>query len=90
MNRARAAWPVRLKGRSSKADEWQAQVRSGHVVEDVPADGGPALLMVENEFADSGRKVRPLPLPFLGPGSGSVAGWYACASRPDGVQLVVW
>jgi hypothetical protein len=25
------------------------------VVEDVPADGAPALLIVENEFTDSGR-----------------------------------
>jgi hypothetical protein len=56
------------------------------VVEDVPADGAPALLIVENEFTDSGRQVRPLPLPFPGPGSGSVAGWDACTGGPDGVR----
>jgi hypothetical protein len=44
------------------------------VVEGVPADGAAALLIVENQFTDSGREVRPLPLPFLAPGSGSVVG----------------
>jgi hypothetical protein len=44
------------------------------------------LLIVENEFADSGREVRPLPLPFPGLNSGGVAGWDACAGRPDGVR----
>jgi hypothetical protein len=52
----------------------------------VPADGAPALLIVENEFTDSGREVHPLPLPFLGPSLGSVVGWDACAGRPDGVR----
>jgi hypothetical protein len=56
------------------------------VVEDVPADGAPALLIVENEFTDSGREVRPLPLAFLGPSTGSVVGWDASAGRPDGVR----
>jgi hypothetical protein len=56
------------------------------VVEDVPADGGPALLIVENKFTDSGREVHPLPLPFLGPSLRSVVGWDACAGRPDGVR----
>ena len=59
---------------------------SGQSIEDVPADGAPALLIVENQITDSGREVRPLPLPFLGPSSGSVVGWAACASRPDGVR----
>jgi hypothetical protein len=61
-----------------------AGIRS--VVEDVPADGAPALLIVENEFTDSGREVHSLPLPFLGPSSGSVVGWDACAGRSDGVR----
>lgn len=52
----------------------------------MPADGAPALLIVEDEFTDSGRQVRPLPLPFPGPGPGSVADWDACAGRPDGVR----
>ena len=56
------------------------------VVEDVPADGAPALLIVENEFTDSGREVHPLPLPFLGPRLCSVVGWDAGAGRPDGVR----
>jgi hypothetical protein len=56
------------------------------VVEDVPADGAPALLIVENEFTDSGREVHPLPLPFLGPSLRGVVGWDTCASRPDGVR----
>lgn len=56
------------------------------VVEDVPADGAPALLIVENEFTYSGREVHPLPLPFLGPSLRSVVGWDACAGRPDGVR----
>ena len=45
------------------------------------------LLIVENEFTDSGRQARSLPVPFVGPGSGSVVvGWDACADRPDGVR----
>jgi len=44
------------------------------------------LLIVENEFADSGSEVHPLPLPFLGPSLRSVVGWDACAGRPDGVR----
>jgi hypothetical protein len=56
------------------------------VDEGVPADGASALLIVENEFTDSGREVRPLPLPFLGPSLRSVVGWDACAGRPDGVR----
>jgi hypothetical protein len=56
------------------------------VVEDVPADGAPALLIIENEFTDSGREMVPLPLPFLGPSLCSVVGWDACAGRPDGVR----
>jgi hypothetical protein len=52
----------------------------------VPADGAPALLIVENKFTDSGREVHPLPLPFLGPSLRSVVGWDACAGRPDGVR----
>jgi acyl-CoA reductase-like NAD-dependent aldehyde dehydrogenase len=45
----------------------------------VPADGAPALLIVENEFTDGGREMLPLPLPFLGPSLRSVVGWGACA-----------
>ena len=56
------------------------------VVEDVPADGAPALLIIENEVTDGGREMLPLPLPFLGPSSWSVAGWDPCAGRPDGVR----
>jgi hypothetical protein len=56
------------------------------VVEDVPADGAPALLIIENEFTDSGREVLPLPLPFLGPSLRSLVGWDVCAGRPDGVR----
>jgi hypothetical protein len=52
----------------------------------VPADGAPALLIIENEFTDSGREMVPLPLPFLGPSLCSVVGWDACAGRPDGVR----
>lgn len=59
---------------------------SRSVVDDVAADGAAALLIVENEFTDGGRQVRPLPLPFLGPSSGSVVGWDARAGRPDGVR----
>ncbi|HZM81654.1 MAG TPA: hypothetical protein VFC19_38525 [Candidatus Limnocylindrales bacterium] len=44
------------------------------------------MLIVENEFADSGSEVHPLPLPFLGPSLRSVVGWDACAGRPDGVR----
>jgi hypothetical protein len=64
-----------------KADEWQASVG-----EDVPADGAPALLIIENEFTDGGREMLPLALPFLGPSLRSVVGWDACAGRPDGVR----
>jgi hypothetical protein len=67
-----------------RSKDWAARFRS--VVEDVPADGAPALLIVENEFTDSGREVYPLPLPFLGPSLRSVVGWDACAGRPDGVR----
>jgi hypothetical protein len=56
------------------------------VVEHVPADGAPALLIVENEVTDSGREVHPLPLPFPGPSLRSVVVWGACAGRPDGVR----
>jgi hypothetical protein len=42
-----------------KADEWQA---SDPVVEDVPADGAPALLMLESESTDGGREMLPLPV----------------------------
>jgi hypothetical protein len=56
------------------------------VVEDVPADGAPALLIVENEFTDSGREAHLLPLPFPGPSVRSVVVWDACAGRPDGVR----
>jgi hypothetical protein len=56
------------------------------VVEDVPADRAPELLIIENEFTNSGREVHPLPLPFLGPSLRSVVGWDACAGRPDGVR----
>ena len=56
------------------------------VVEGVPADGAPALLIVENEFADSGREVSPLPFAFLGPSLRSVVGWDGCTGRPDGVR----
>jgi hypothetical protein len=58
------------------------------VVEDVPADGAPALLIIENEFTNSAWKVHPLPLPFLGPSLPSLVGWDACAGRPDGVAVV--
>jgi hypothetical protein len=69
-----------------------ASVASPHVkpfrsvAEDVPANGVPALLIVENEFTDSVRQLRPLPRPFLGPSLGRVLGWDACAGRPDGVR----
>ena len=56
------------------------------VVEGVPADGAPALLIVENEFADGGRDVRPLPLEFLGPSLRGVVGLDGCTGRPDGVR----
>jgi hypothetical protein len=56
------------------------------VVEDVPADGAPALLIIENEFTDSGREAHPLPLPLLGPSLRSVLSGGECASRPDGVR----
>lgn len=69
---------------SSRHERMSGRLRL--VVEGVPADGAAALPVVENEFADSGRKVRPLPFPFPGPGSGSVAGRDACAGRPDGVR----
>ncbi len=56
------------------------------LVEDIPADGAPALLIVENEVTDSGREMHPLPLSFLGQSLRSVVGWDACAGRPDGVR----
>ena len=52
----------------------------------MPADGTPALLIIENEFTDSDREMLPLPLPFLSPSLRSVVGWDACAGRPDGVR----
>ena len=58
----------------------------GSVVEDVPADRAAALLVVENEFTDSGRKVHPLPLPFVDPSLGGVVGWDGCGRGPDGVR----
>ena len=61
-----------------------AGVRS--VVENVPADGASALLIVENEFADGGGELHPLPLPFLDPSLCSVIGWHAGTGRPDGVR----
>ena len=60
--------------------------RPSSVVEGVPADGAPALLIVENEFADSSREVLPLPFAFLGPSLRSVVGWDAHTCRPDGVR----
>jgi hypothetical protein len=62
--------------RHAEADEL-AGFRS--VVEDVPADGAAALLIVENEFTDSGRQARPLPLPFPG---------RAQAASPGGTQAL--
>ena len=56
------------------------------VVEDVPADGAPTLLIIENEFTDGGRELLPLPLSFLGPSLRSVVGWNAGTGRPDGVR----
>ena len=53
---------------SGEQDEWQAR----SVVEDVPADGAPALLIIENEFTDSGRQLHPLPPPLLSPSLRSV------------------
>jgi hypothetical protein len=50
------------------------------------ADGASALLIVKNEFTDSSRQVRPLPLPFLGSSLRSAVGRDACAGRPDGVR----
>jgi hypothetical protein len=44
------------------------------------------LLIVKNEFADSGREAPPLPLAFLGPSLRSVVGWDAGSSSPDGVR----
>ena len=67
---------------SAEQDEWQAR----SVVEDVPADGTPALLIVENEFTDSGRQLHPLPPPLLGPSLRSVHSWDRCTGRPDGVR----
>jgi hypothetical protein len=58
----------------------------GSIVEDVPADGAPALLIIENEFTDGGREMPPLPLSFLGPSLRSVVSWDACTGRPDGVR----
>jgi hypothetical protein len=56
------------------------------VVEDLPADSAPALLIIENEVTDGGREALPLPLPFLGSSLRSVVGWGACTGRPDGVR----
>lgn len=56
------------------------------VVEDVPADDAPALLIVENEFTYGNREVCPLPLPFPGPSLHSVVGWAPCAGGPYGVR----
>jgi hypothetical protein len=56
------------------------------VIEDVPADGTPASLIIENEFTDSDREMLPLPLPFLSPSLRSIVGWNVCAGRPDGVR----
>lgn len=58
---------------------------NGLVVEDVPADGASALLIVENEFTDGGGETRPLPLPFLGPGKFRVGGRGAGTGGSDGV-----
>jgi hypothetical protein len=57
----------------------------GSVVEDVPADGAPALLIIENKFTDVGREMLPLPLSFLGPRLRSVVGWDGCTGSPNGV-----
>lgn len=43
-------------------------------------------MIVENEFTDDDRDVRPLQLPFLGPTLRSVVGWDAWTGRPDGVR----
>jgi hypothetical protein len=56
------------------------------VVEDVPANGASALLIVKNEFTDSSREARPLPRPLLGPSLLRTVGRDACAGRPDGVR----
>ena len=56
------------------------------VVEDVPADGAPALLIIEYEFTDGGSEMLTLPLPFLGPSLRCLVGWDACAGRPNGVR----
>jgi hypothetical protein len=55
------------------------------VVEDVPADGAPALLIIENEFTDGSIQMLTLPLPFFGPSLPSVGG-DACAGRSNGVR----
>src|SRR4029450_1822792 len=55
------------------------------VVEDMPADGTPPLLIIENEFTDGGGEMLPLPLPFFHPSLGSVGG-DACPGCPDGVR----
>jgi len=70
-------------GRSPGRTGWQG---FSSLVEGVPADGAPALLVVENEVTDGGREPRPLPLPFPGPSPGSVVGWDARPGRPDGVR----
>jgi hypothetical protein len=59
---------------------------SDQVVEDVPADSTPALLIIENEFTDVGRELLPLPLSFPCPRLRSVVGRGGCAGRPDGVR----
>jgi hypothetical protein len=76
-----AQWFLFLAPHDHLAFQAKADERQASVVEDVPADGAPALLIVENEFTGGGRQVHPLPLPFLGPSSGSVVGWL-----PDGHQ----
>lgn len=65
---------------------WNSPGDRRSVVEDVPADGAPALLVIENEFTDGGGEVLALPLPLLGPSSRRVVGRDGCAGRPDGVR----
>lgn len=58
----------------------------GSVVEDVPADGAPASLVVQNECTDGGTEACPLPVPFANPSGPSLVGCDARAGRPDGVR----
>jgi hypothetical protein len=51
----------------------------------MPADGAPALLIIEHEFTDGGNQMLPLPLPFFHPSLDSVSG-DGCAGRPNGVR----